>query len=161
MPHVRIICRPGVTDLLDSSTLMTELNALVVDGSGSNGVSKSSLTPVEAYDDGKAPDGRLLIHVEIALLRGRSPAVKARLSEAVLELLATHVRKAGVQAVSLSVEVRDLPDSYHLSRGRAPVRLPPRRTAGNEPQPAPGPPGTAAPTRPVPASATPIQSMQA
>ncbi|WP_282090883.1 5-carboxymethyl-2-hydroxymuconate delta isomerase [Streptomyces tendae] len=113
MPHVHITLSPRITDVLDHSDLVTALNALVVDRSGSSGVSKTSMSPVETYGGG------MVMHVEVALLHGRSPAVKAHLSEGVLELIATHLSKAGMEAVDLSVVVRDLPDSYRLSRGRS------------------------------------------
>ncbi|WP_435970481.1 5-carboxymethyl-2-hydroxymuconate Delta-isomerase [Streptomyces sp. Qhu_M48] len=58
--------------------------------------------------DGATED--VVVHVEIALLSGRTDEVKARLSEAVLDLLPAYVDATG--AVRLSVEVRDLESSY-------------------------------------------------
>ncbi|MFI1399541.1 5-carboxymethyl-2-hydroxymuconate Delta-isomerase [Streptomyces sp. NPDC020681] len=58
---------------------------------------------------GGTPDDAV-IHIGIALLPGREPELKAQLSEAVLDLLADHL-KAGVEPV-LSAEVRDLEPSY-------------------------------------------------
>ncbi|ALO07851.1 Isomerase [Streptomyces venezuelae] len=58
--------------------------------------------------DGSTYD--VIVHVEIALLSGRTDAVKARLSEAVLDLLPKHL--TGADGVRLSVEVRDLESSY-------------------------------------------------
>ncbi|WP_309049657.1 isomerase [Streptomyces sp.] len=58
--------------------------------------------------DGSTEDA--VVHVEIALLAGRADEVKARLSEAVLDLLPRHLKTA--DGVRLSVEVRDLEPSY-------------------------------------------------
>ncbi|MEV4949973.1 isomerase [Streptomyces sp. NPDC053755] len=58
--------------------------------------------------DGSTDD--VIVHVEIALLPGRSDELKARLSEAVLGLLPDHLK--ATEGVRLSVEVRDLEASY-------------------------------------------------
>ncbi|MFE7973197.1 5-carboxymethyl-2-hydroxymuconate Delta-isomerase [Streptomyces shenzhenensis] len=52
-----------------------------------------------------------VVHVTIGLLAGRSDETKARLTEAVLELLGTYV-EAEDAAVHASAEVRDLDPSY-------------------------------------------------
>ncbi|MFF5917172.1 5-carboxymethyl-2-hydroxymuconate Delta-isomerase [Streptomyces flavochromogenes] len=58
--------------------------------------------------DGSADD--VIVHVEIALLSGRTDEVKARLSRAVLDLLPRFVEAN--EDVRLSVEIRDLESSY-------------------------------------------------
>ncbi|MEV6245092.1 isomerase [Streptomyces sp. NPDC051742] len=58
--------------------------------------------------DGAADD--VIVHVEIALLFGRTDDVKARLSKAVLALLPEYLK--ATEGVRLSVEVRDLESSY-------------------------------------------------
>ncbi|MER7624244.1 isomerase [Streptomyces sp. NPDC126503] len=58
--------------------------------------------------DGSTEDA--VVHVEIALLAGRTDEVRARLSEAVLGLLPRHLKTT--DGVRLSVEVRDLEPSY-------------------------------------------------
>ncbi|MEU7298019.1 isomerase [Streptomyces exfoliatus] len=58
--------------------------------------------------DGSTDD--VIVHVEIALLFGRTDEVKARLSKAVLDLLPTYLK--ATEGVRLSVEVRDLESSY-------------------------------------------------
>ena len=60
---------------------------------------------------GGTPDDAI-IHIGIALLPGRTPELKAQLSEAVLELLAGHLEaRRGLVPVA-SAEVRDLEPSY-------------------------------------------------
>ncbi|MDQ0580598.1 5-carboxymethyl-2-hydroxymuconate Delta-isomerase [Streptomyces rishiriensis] len=57
--------------------------------------------------------GPAIVHVTLALLAGRSDETKARLTEAVLDLLRKHVEpRDGVSAVHASAEVRDLDPSY-------------------------------------------------
>ncbi|MEV0787558.1 isomerase [Streptomyces sp. NPDC050423] len=59
-----------------------------------------------------APDGDAIVHIEIALLSGRTPELKARLTESVLELLAGHIRPTEALTLHLSAETRDLDPSY-------------------------------------------------
>ncbi|MCG7528132.1 5-carboxymethyl-2-hydroxymuconate Delta-isomerase [Streptomyces sp. OfavH-34-F] len=59
-----------------------------------------------------APAGDALVHVDISLLPGRTPETKARLTEAVVELLAGHLRAVTGPVLHLSAEVRDLDASY-------------------------------------------------
>ncbi|MET9375003.1 5-carboxymethyl-2-hydroxymuconate Delta-isomerase [Streptomyces sp. NPDC003035] len=58
--------------------------------------------------DGSTDD--TVVHVEIALLPGRTDEVKARLTEAVLALLPHHLKET--EGVRISAEVRDLDASY-------------------------------------------------
>ncbi|SDC20779.1 5-carboxymethyl-2-hydroxymuconate Delta-isomerase [Streptomyces prasinopilosus] len=53
-----------------------------------------------------------LVHVHIALLPGRTEETKARLTEAVLELVRRHVRTDGGRTLHVSAEVRELDPSY-------------------------------------------------
>jgi 5-carboxymethyl-2-hydroxymuconate isomerase len=53
-----------------------------------------------------------IVHVTLALLAGRSEETKAKLTEAVVELLRKHVGPAEGLTVHLSAEVRDLDASY-------------------------------------------------
>ncbi|MEV5544993.1 isomerase [Streptomyces sp. NPDC052309] len=53
-----------------------------------------------------------IVNVSIALLAGRSDETKARLTEAVVELLRGHVQPQDGLTLHLSAEVRDLAPSY-------------------------------------------------
>ncbi|MFF7336822.1 5-carboxymethyl-2-hydroxymuconate Delta-isomerase [Streptomyces sp. NPDC008163] len=59
-----------------------------------------------------APVGDVLVHVDISLLPGRTPETKARLTEAVLDLLRAHLGTVTGAAPHLSAEARDLDPSY-------------------------------------------------
>ncbi|WP_030932406.1 5-carboxymethyl-2-hydroxymuconate Delta-isomerase [Streptomyces sp. NRRL S-646] len=56
--------------------------------------------------------GHAIVHVTLGLLAGRTEETKARLTEAVLELLKKHVEDDGHVALHASAEVRDLDPSY-------------------------------------------------
>ncbi|OKJ76588.1 5-carboxymethyl-2-hydroxymuconate Delta-isomerase [Streptomyces sp. CB02460] len=59
-----------------------------------------------------APAGDVVVHVDISLLPGRTPETKARLTEAVLELLRAHLGTVTGATPHLSAEARDLDASY-------------------------------------------------
>ncbi|MFE7277693.1 5-carboxymethyl-2-hydroxymuconate Delta-isomerase [Streptomyces sp. NPDC057623] len=62
------------------------------------------------YEDPEA-QGHAIVHVTLGLLAGRTDETKAKLTEAVLELLRKHVADDGV-VLHASAEVRDLDPSY-------------------------------------------------
>ncbi|MFF0426718.1 5-carboxymethyl-2-hydroxymuconate Delta-isomerase [Streptomyces sp. NPDC004520] len=71
---------------------------------------KTRFREVEEFVVGGGEGEDVLVHVEIALLAGRTDEAKARLAEAVLDLLPGYLKAA--EGVRLSVEVRDLDGSY-------------------------------------------------
>ncbi|MEU1231785.1 MULTISPECIES: 5-carboxymethyl-2-hydroxymuconate Delta-isomerase [unclassified Streptomyces] len=71
---------------------------------------KTRFREVEEFVVGGGAADDELVHVEIALLAGRTDEAKARLADAVLELLPGYLKAA--EGVALSVEVRDLDGSY-------------------------------------------------
>ena len=63
------------------------------------------------YED-PGEHGHRVVHVTIGLLAGRTDETKARLTEAVLELLREHIEDDGGAVLHASAEVRDLDASY-------------------------------------------------
>ncbi|MFJ3668274.1 5-carboxymethyl-2-hydroxymuconate Delta-isomerase [Streptomyces sp. NPDC090106] len=61
---------------------------------------------------GDESEGHAIVHVTLALLAGRTDETKARLTEAVVALLAKHVGPRDGLTLHLSAEVRDLDASY-------------------------------------------------
>ncbi|MFF7755526.1 5-carboxymethyl-2-hydroxymuconate Delta-isomerase [Streptomyces sp. NPDC007971] len=58
-------------------------------------------------------DGRhVVVHVTIGLLAGRSEGTRAKVTQAALELLRTHVEQEEGTTLHASAEVRDLDPSY-------------------------------------------------
>ncbi len=66
---------------------------------------------------GPDTEGHALVHVRISLLAGRTDATKARLTEAVLDLLRQYVQPDGGHVLHASAEVRDLDASYRKFEG--------------------------------------------
>ncbi|MET9495484.1 isomerase [Streptomyces sp. NPDC006552] len=64
---------------------------------------------------GDAAEEASVVHIEIALLAGRTEEARTALAEAVLALLPAHLKEA--QGVHLSVEVRDLAPAYRSALG--------------------------------------------
>ncbi|MGW3951487.1 5-carboxymethyl-2-hydroxymuconate Delta-isomerase [Streptomyces sp. NPDC004752] len=62
------------------------------------------------YDD-PVEQGHAVVHITIGLLAGRSDETKARLTQAVLDRLRTHIADEGA-TLHASAEVRDLDPSY-------------------------------------------------
>ncbi|MGW2520991.1 5-carboxymethyl-2-hydroxymuconate Delta-isomerase [Streptomyces sp. NPDC001617] len=56
--------------------------------------------------------GHAVVHVTLGLLAGRTEETKAKLTEAVLELLKKHIEDDGSGVLHGSAEVRDLDPSY-------------------------------------------------
>ncbi|NUP24063.1 MAG: isomerase [Streptomyces sp.] len=62
------------------------------------------------YEDADE-QGHAIVHVTLGLLAGRTEETKAKLTEAVLELLRRHIEDDGI-VLHASAEVRDLDPSY-------------------------------------------------
>jgi 5-carboxymethyl-2-hydroxymuconate isomerase len=73
---------------------------------------KTQFRATEDTTVGRDEDGHAVIHVSLGLLAGRSEETKARLTDAVLELLRKHVTLGEGFALHASAEVRDLDPSY-------------------------------------------------
>ncbi|MFC9594735.1 5-carboxymethyl-2-hydroxymuconate Delta-isomerase [Streptomyces sp. NPDC056944] len=71
---------------------------------------KTRFREVEELVVGDGTTDDVIVHVEIALLFGRTDEAKARLSKAVLALLPKYLK--ATEGARLSVEVRDLDSSY-------------------------------------------------
>ncbi|WEO99448.1 5-carboxymethyl-2-hydroxymuconate delta isomerase [Streptomyces sp. FXJ1.172] len=116
MPHLTIDYSSHLTGAFDPAGLVKELHPLVVEESGTTGVCKTLLRPVETYVGEHPSREAAFVHVEVGLMPGRPEALKTRLSEGVLALLEKHLRVEGVPDEAVfSVEVRDLGGSYRLS----------------------------------------------
>ncbi|UXY27174.1 5-carboxymethyl-2-hydroxymuconate Delta-isomerase [Streptomyces sp. HUAS TT20] len=71
---------------------------------------------VFGYADPEA-NGHAIVYVTIGLLAGRSDETKAKLTEAVLELVRRHVTPEDGVTLHASAEVRDLDPSYRKFEG--------------------------------------------
>ncbi|MFE7747433.1 5-carboxymethyl-2-hydroxymuconate Delta-isomerase [Streptomyces sp. NPDC057428] len=76
---------------------------------------KTRFRRVEESVVGDAPAGDAIVHVEVALLAGRTAELKGRLTAAILDLLAGHLKAADGLVVHTSAETRDLDPSFAKS----------------------------------------------
>ncbi|MFF0554932.1 5-carboxymethyl-2-hydroxymuconate Delta-isomerase [Streptomyces sp. NPDC004266] len=96
---------------LDRRGFARALHPLVVETvDASLDACKTRFREVEELVVGDGATDDVIVHVEIALLPGRTEEAKARLAEAVLDLLPAHLK--ATEGVRLSVEIRDLDASY-------------------------------------------------
>ncbi|MGY4921370.1 5-carboxymethyl-2-hydroxymuconate Delta-isomerase [Streptomyces sp. 900105755] len=70
-----------------------------------------------AYGYNTMDQSDALVHVTVALLAGRTEETKAKLTEAVLELIRSHVTPTDGITLHASAEVRDLDPSYRKYEG--------------------------------------------
>ncbi|WP_181798676.1 5-carboxymethyl-2-hydroxymuconate Delta-isomerase [Streptomyces sp. WELS2] len=115
MPHLTIDYSSRLAAVLDAGVLVKELHPLVLEESGSAGVCKTLVRPVDTYVGDTSNGETAFLHIEVGLLAGRPEHQRARLSERVLALAGGHLRAAGVPEAVVSVEVRELAGSYRLS----------------------------------------------
>ena len=113
MPHITVDYSDALTGAFDRQGFALALHPLVA---------KIATTTVEAcktrfrrVDEAVIADGspgQALIHIEMALLAGRTPETKAELTAAVLDLARRHTAAPAGLAVSTSVDVSDLSPAY-------------------------------------------------
>ncbi|MYY02333.1 MULTISPECIES: hypothetical protein [unclassified Streptomyces] len=113
MPQITVDYSAELADAFDRPAFALALHPLIAETVNTRTAAcKTRFRRTEETVVADAPDGDALVHVDISLLPGRTPEIKARLTESVLELLAGHLRTARGTALHLSVEARDLDPSY-------------------------------------------------
>lgn len=113
MPQITVDYSAELDDTFDRSGFAGALHPLIAETvTTKTAACKTRFRRVEETVVGDAPEGDAIVHVDIALLPGRTPEVLARLTQAVLDLLTAHIRPAEGLALHLSAETRDLDASY-------------------------------------------------
>ncbi|WP_405758806.1 5-carboxymethyl-2-hydroxymuconate Delta-isomerase [Streptomyces sp. NBC_01420] len=114
MPQITVDYSAELGDAFDRPAFALALHPVVAETVDTKiAACKTRFRRAEETVVADAPDGDALVHVDISLLPGRTPETKARLTEAVLELLRAHLGTAdGGTTLHLSAEVRDLDASY-------------------------------------------------
>ncbi|GEK04079.1 5-carboxymethyl-2-hydroxymuconate Delta-isomerase [Streptomyces sp. NPDC003388] len=115
MPQITVDYSRTLEDAFDRPGFARALHEATVDiAAAKPAACKTQFRPsaetAYGYED-PAEHGHAVVHVTIGLLAGRSEETKARLTEAVLELLREHIGEGG-PSVHGSAEVRDLDASY-------------------------------------------------
>lgn len=117
MPQITVDHSYGIEDFPDA--FMRELHEAAVEIAGAKPESCKTLfrsAVLSAYGYEEPDDDEVqqhaIVHVTIGLLAGRSEETKARLTEAVLDLLRTYVEPVPGAELHASAEVRELDASY-------------------------------------------------
>ncbi|MFE0812785.1 5-carboxymethyl-2-hydroxymuconate Delta-isomerase [Streptomyces sp. NPDC058794] len=112
MPQITVE-RSSRLDDVDWEEFAVALHPLVVETVAARPQAcKTRVLRTEEDVVGAEKEGHAVVNVSIALLAGRSDETKARLTEAVVELLRKHVEPRDGFTLHLSAEVRDLDPSY-------------------------------------------------
>jgi 5-carboxymethyl-2-hydroxymuconate isomerase len=113
MPQITVDYSHSLESSFDRQGFALALHPLIVDTVDAR--LAACKTRFRRVDETVVADGThegAVVHVAVALLAGRSPEVKAQLSEVVLDLLAEYLRPADGVTPVVSAEVRDLEASY-------------------------------------------------
>ncbi|MFB8753165.1 5-carboxymethyl-2-hydroxymuconate Delta-isomerase [Streptomyces parvulus] len=112
MPQITVE-RSGILDDVDWEEFALALHPVVVETAAARlEACKTRVLRSEGEAVGVEKERHAIVDVSIALLAGRSEETKARLTEAVVELLRKHVGPRDGVTLHLSAEVRDLDPSY-------------------------------------------------
>ncbi|MGW1542712.1 5-carboxymethyl-2-hydroxymuconate Delta-isomerase [Streptomyces sp. NPDC002309] len=113
MPQITVDHSASLADDFDRPAFARALHTAVVEIAAAKSPScKTQFRPSDVTTVGDETEGHAVVHVTVGLLAGRSEDTKARLTEAVLELLRRHVKPTGGRTLHASAEVRDLDPSY-------------------------------------------------
>ncbi|WP_416978700.1 5-carboxymethyl-2-hydroxymuconate Delta-isomerase [Streptomyces sp. T028] len=115
MPNITVDYSAAVTHAFDQQAFAQALHTSVVEIAAAKPEAcktlfrKADLTAY-GYED-PLEYQHAIVHVTLGLLAGRTDETKAKLTEAVLELLREHIEDEGI-TLHASAEVRDLDPSY-------------------------------------------------
>lgn len=113
MPQITVDYSAELDDTFDRAGFTGALHPLIAETVSTKITAcKTRFRRIEETVVGDAPGGDAVVHIDISLLAGRTPEVKARLTESVRDLLAAHITRTAGLTLHLSVEARDLEASY-------------------------------------------------
>lgn len=116
MPQITVDYSAELDDTFDRSGFAGALHPLIAETVTTKiAACKTRFRRVDETVVADAPGGEAIVHIDIALLAGRTPEVRAQLTESVVELLAAYIRPAEGLNLNLSAETRDLDPSYRKS----------------------------------------------
>jgi 5-carboxymethyl-2-hydroxymuconate isomerase len=120
MPQISIEYSPTIAATFDARRFASEVHTLLVAIVETELAScKTRLVELGDVVIGDGSDANAMIHVDVRILSGRTPAQKRQLGEAVMAALAAAVAKPEGLDLQFTVEVRDLDrDNYHKQRLR-------------------------------------------
>ncbi|WP_066934738.1 5-carboxymethyl-2-hydroxymuconate Delta-isomerase [Streptomyces sp. NBRC 110611] len=114
MPHILVDYDAALQESFDRRRFARELHSLAA--KTADGITIESCKTrfrrvdetVIAHDE----PGQALIHVELAILPGRTAETKSALSQSILDLVRSHTASVPGVTVHASVDIRDLSDAY-------------------------------------------------
>ena len=112
MPNITVERSPAL-DHVDWNGFALALHPVIVETAAARiEACKTRVLRTEDEVVGADADRHAIVNVSLALLAGRSDETKAKLTEAVLELLRKYVEPVDGLTLHMSAEVRDLDPSY-------------------------------------------------
>lgn len=116
MPNITVDHSAALDGRLDRPALAGAVHQACVDLVGARiPACKTRFRSAEETVVGDGTEEAHVVHIEIALLAGRTEEARTALTEAVLALLPGHIKEP--EGIHLSVEVRDLEAAYKSARG--------------------------------------------
>lgn len=113
MPQITVDYSGALDAAFDRQAFALALHPLVVSTVDARlKACKTRFRRVEDFVVGAETEGRAALHIEIGLLHGRTDANKIRLADAVLALIAAHVKPVDGVTLHSSVEIPDLDVAY-------------------------------------------------
>ncbi|WP_406449423.1 isomerase [Streptomyces sp. NBC_00876] len=113
MPQITVDYSAELDESFDRPGFASALHPLIAETvTTRTAACKTRFRRVEETVVADAPGGDAIVHIDIALLPGRTPELRAQLTEAVVELLAGHITPSAGLTLHLSAETRDLDPSY-------------------------------------------------
>ncbi|SNX57960.1 5-carboxymethyl-2-hydroxymuconate isomerase [Streptomyces sp. TLI_55] len=113
MPQITVDHSQTITPAFDRAGFARALHEATVEiAAAKPEACKTQFRASEFTAFGYEEDGHAVVHVTLGLLAGRTEETKAKLTEAVLELLRKHIQDDQGIVLHASAEVRDLDASY-------------------------------------------------
>ncbi|MFF5447285.1 5-carboxymethyl-2-hydroxymuconate Delta-isomerase [Streptomyces sp. NPDC012888] len=113
MPQITVDYSANLSEVFARRAFALALHSLTAEVAG--GAVADCKTRFRCLEEVHVADGapeNAVVHVELGLLAGRTEAVKAELSAAVLDLLRTHLPSGDGRVVHASVDVVELGPAY-------------------------------------------------
>ena len=108
MPHLTLEYTHNL-DTLDTAGLLHALNVALVESGQFDEVDvKSRAVRLDCFAIGTSNEARAFVHARLALLSGRTPAVKADLSQRLLQVLQARCRPVAGLQIQLCAEILDI-----------------------------------------------------
>lgn len=121
MPQIRIEYSHGVIAVEDARRLAFDLHAILAPVLDTDLASfKTRLASLDDVAIGPGPSDEAMIHVELGMLSGRSPAIKAQAADLILERVQACLARGGSRRpLQMTVEVRDMDAAVYRKATRA------------------------------------------